>query len=138
MAVWAACATAAGAAATAQADPNSLFYQFQSPSGNISCVMDDVTGTPTAECEIVDHAYPVLPQQCLQGVGGRFELDQGGAAALVCHSDTVRAPGLAALDYGPTRSVGSLTCDSESSGVTCTDAGTGHFFRVARESYLLH
>jgi hypothetical protein len=34
-----------------------------------------------------------------------------------------------------TQSAGSITCDSELSGVTCTDASTGHFFRVSRDSY---
>jgi len=47
------------------------------------------------------------------------------------------APGLKTLDYGRTYSRGAMTCDSELSGVTCTDTGTGHFFRVSRENYEL-
>ncbi|WP_156764930.1 hypothetical protein [Mycobacterium sp. 1081908.1] len=42
-----------------------------------------------------------------------------------------------ALGFGQTRSLGTITCNSEPAGVTCTDAGTGHFFRVSRESYQL-
>lgn len=38
-------------------------------------------------------------------------------------------------DYGQTYSHGSITCDSELSGVTCADTATGHFFRVSRENY---
>jgi hypothetical protein len=45
--------------------------------------------------------------------------------------------GLPTLDYGQTHRVGSITCASEPSGVTCTDTSTGHFFRVSRESYQL-
>jgi len=30
-----------------------------------------------------------------------------------------------------------MTCDSEPSGMTCTDSSTGHFFRISRESYQL-
>jgi len=41
------------------------------------------------------------------------------------------------LDYGQTRSVGTLSCDSEPSGVTCTDSSTGHFFRVSSDSLQL-
>jgi hypothetical protein len=41
------------------------------------------------------------------------------------------------LDYGQTRSVGTITCDVELSGVTCADSSTGHFFRLSRESYEL-
>jgi hypothetical protein len=43
--------------------------------------------------------------------------------------------GLQTLDYGQTRSVGTITCSSEPSGVACTDSSTGHFFRVSQESY---
>jgi hypothetical protein len=42
-----------------------------------------------------------------------------------------------ALNYGQTRSAGAITCDSERPGMTCTDSGTGHFFRLSRESYQL-
>jgi len=39
------------------------------------------------------------------------------------------------LNYGQTRSLGVISCDSEASGITCTNANNGHFFRVSRESY---
>ena len=38
-------------------------------------------------------------------------------------------------DYGQKRSIGANTCGSEPSGMTCTDASTGHFFRMSSESY---
>jgi len=41
------------------------------------------------------------------------------------------------LDYGQSESLGPMTCVSETSGVTCTDTVTGHFFRVSRETYEL-
>jgi hypothetical protein len=40
-------------------------------------------------------------------------------------------------DYGQTYSHGSITCDSELSGVTCADTATGPFFWVSRENYEL-
>jgi hypothetical protein len=43
----------------------------------------------------------------------------------------------ATLAYGETHTVGAITCASEPSGVTCTDSGSGHFFRVSRDSYQL-
>ena len=45
--------------------------------------------------------------------------------------------GLGTLAYGKTASAGTLTCDSETTGMTCTDSSTGHFFRVSWESYQL-
>ena len=43
----------------------------------------------------------------------------------------------APLAYGQTHTVDTITCGSEPPGVTCTDTGTGHFFRVSDESYQL-
>jgi hypothetical protein len=39
------------------------------------------------------------------------------------------------LNYRQTHSLGVITCDSETSGVTCTNSNSGHFFRLSRESY---
>ena len=41
------------------------------------------------------------------------------------------------LNYGETLANGTITCKSEPAGMTCTDVSTGHFFRIARESYQL-
>jgi hypothetical protein len=41
------------------------------------------------------------------------------------------------LGYGQTVFAGTITCDSEPTGVKCTDTSTGHYFRLARESYEL-
>jgi hypothetical protein len=57
------------------------------------------------------------------------------AANIVCHSDSLRVPGEPTFDYGQAKSVGTFTCDSELSGVKCTDNITGHYFRVSRDSY---
>jgi hypothetical protein len=38
------------------------------------------------------------------------------------------------LEYGQTSSAGSITCDSEPEGMTCTDISSGHYFRMSRES----
>ena len=54
-----------------------------------------------------------------------------------CHGDTLRLPGEQTLNYGQTISAGTITCDSEPSGMTCTDSSTGHYFRVSRDSYSL-
>ena len=44
---------------------------------------------------------------------------------------------LPTLAYGQTHTVGTITCASGPSGVTCTDSSTGHFFQVSREAYTL-
>ena len=108
--------------------------QFQSPTGNIACNI----GAGGVACDISDHTYqPPPPPPCGQHFpwGSRFTLDAGKAANIVCHSDSLRVPGEPTLDYGQTKSVGTFTCDSELSGVKCTDSSTGHYFRVSRDSY---
>jgi hypothetical protein len=72
------------------------------------------------------------------GWGECIGINQGGAPALSCHTDTLRGSVEPTLNYGDKWSVNSITCDSEPSGMTCTDAGTGHFFRIARDSYGVH
>jgi len=123
--------------ATAQAG---VAPSFQTPSGNILCWMAE----NAASCHIVDYTYSVqqLPADCTSSDWpSSFKLYAGKPPYLRCNGS---APGTylgprtdETLDYGQSRSVGVMTCSSEPLGVTCTDASTGHFFRVSRDSYRL-
>jgi len=122
-----------GLAATAHADDA---YAFRSPSGNVGCKM----GTSGVLCEIKDYTWfvPRPADYTVGGKGNRFILDRGHAPiGGDWHSDHEFPDGAPTLDYGQTRIVGAITCDSEPSGMTCTDSSTGHFFRVSRDSYQL-
>jgi hypothetical protein len=132
--------------ATAHADNN--YQKFASSSGHIRCILNaQDSPAPIAMCQIGDHTYVAQPGTdehggpCPSGTdfGRDFRLDQGQPAYLTC---TYSALGSGfgpwpALDYGQTRSLGTITCDSEPAGVTCTDSSTGHFFRVSSDSYQL-
>lgn len=129
-------ATAVSLAAGAHADPGIL---FQTPSKNIACTGDVAdNGKPVVSCEIQDYTW-LIPRPAdyqLGGKGNRFILAQGQPpVAGEWHSDFGGPEGQPILDYGKTQSVGSITCDSEAAGVTCTDSSTGHFFRISRDSY---
>lgn len=144
-------ATAAAAAAVSLAGPAHArtYDYFQSPSGNIGCEMiNNDDGTAFAACKLKDHTWvaPVAPLTSggdCEYSGSDLMLLQGDApCAGFWPSQTflLQQPqygGLQTLAYGQTRSIGAITCDSEPSGVTCTDSSTGHFFRVSRESYEL-
>lgn len=71
--------------------------------------------------------------------GLEFYVGQAKPAKLGCYEGASKfdAPGLKTLDYGQTYSHGAITCNSELSGVTCTDTSTGHYFGVSRENYEL-
>jgi hypothetical protein len=130
-------------APTTYADPSAV-QQFQSPSGNIGCFIesDDGHGRARASCDIADRTWasPPRPPNCM-GPYDRLNLREGTPARLGCHGDTALGTPmdpLPVLDYGETITAGPLTCESEPLGMTCTDSSTGHYFRLARDSYELH
>ena len=143
----AAAATAVPLAATAHADDTG---QFLSPSGNIGCMMeDDAGGNIFAVCKVQDHTWVAAPSEYCQqaevpgatgGPGSDLQLGQGNTPCAGFSMNQFFFSGPYApptLAYGQTHSVGSITCDSEPSGVTCTDTSTGHLFRVSDDSYQL-
>jgi hypothetical protein len=99
-------------------------------------------GTGSIGCEGGGPYAVPKPLDCHLGWGDRFTLDQGSAPVSHCHGDTNIAPhtspgnipGVPILDYGQTRSAGAITCESEPTGVTCTDSGTRHYIRLSREA----
>jgi hypothetical protein len=115
------------------------YFQFQSPTGNLDCADGVLNDKAFALCEIREHTWtaPPRPPACEGGWGDRIGMEQGEAPSLGCHTDTVRGVGLPTLGYGEQSSAGPITCDSETSGITCTDSSTGHFFAISRDSYEL-
>ena len=130
-------------AAVAHADTK---YDFLSPSGNINCsmslqsdfVLDGVTqtGSNYVQCELSDYTWQ-LPHACpSKVVGVAFRSDDTAPPVAGCWKFPNQLPlPWPTLNYGQTRTVGVITCESEPSGVTCTNSNTGHFFRVSRDSY---
>lgn len=131
----AAAVTFIGMAATAHADPPVEI--FQSPSGNVRCeITVNHKGVPYADCTVRDAAYATAADQCeIPGpVNPQFSIAQGDTADMSCVVN-VAEPAWPTLDFGQTRSVATITCGSEPAGVTCTDTGTGRFFRISPEFY---
>ena len=76
------------------------------------------------------------PGPCTQTLGYTFVLRATGAPELSCFTSGQVIPTIySVLDYGQTRTTGAISCSSETSGITCTNTSTGHFFRVSRDSY---
>lgn len=115
---------------------------FQSPSGNIGCLIGTLVGAGDDNfvyCQIHGRPLWVAPPQppdCPLVWGSRLVLKRGMTADFACYAQSLPAPGQV-LGYGQRRSVGTIVCDSEPAGMTCTDTSTGNFFRVSRESYQL-
>ncbi|MEC3916231.1 hypothetical protein [Nocardia sp. CDC160] len=132
--------TAGAGGGTAHAMPAELL-QFRSPSGNIVCQFTTaIGGGDSVVCDIANYTYtpPPRPDWCTGGSwGSHIALNEGSAPAFGCGSVSVAADGLPTLYFNHSTTVGNLTCLSMPEGITCTDATTGHKFRIARESYEL-
>jgi hypothetical protein len=110
---------------------------FQSPSGNIACLI-----TPKfVRCDISERDWspPPHPSSCPDEVdfGQGIQLPSSGSAEFVCAGDTVLNPQAEALPYGSSSHVGSITCTSAESGMSCENAGGGGF-TLSREAYNLN
>lgn len=134
-------------AAPANADYSNV--QFLSPSANIRCQIENDDGTAFAVCKILDHTWEAAPSEYCQqasvpgatgGPGSDLQLGKNSPPCLGPHTIQIFYSGPDAppvLEYGQTRTLGAISCESEPSGVTCTDGRTGHFFRISRDSYQL-
>ena len=107
---------ALASAAHAQSAPTG----FQSPSKNVACQYFDYDKQNVLRCDIsVMETKPRRPADCELDYGGAFEMNAKGAAARICHGDTVMDKALPVLSYGEVWQRGGFTCKSEQTGVTC-------------------
>ena len=96
---------------------------FQSPSKNITCQYFDYDKQNILRCDIsAMDTKPRRPADCELDYGGAFEMNAKGAAARICHGDTVMDNSLPVLGYGEVWQRGGFTCKSEQAGVTCFNA----------------
>jgi hypothetical protein len=122
--------------ATANAEDD---IDFQSPSRNIACTMTLVPTNNVVQCDMADHTFPT-PGTCRKpgptGVATSMRADATAPPVVGCDLYASLLPSSwPVLDYGQTRTLGVITCDSEPSGITCTNSSNRHFFRLSHESY---
>lgn len=118
-------------------EDGSLIATFLSPSRNIACQLFVQGDGGEVRCDIRQATF-TPPQPAVP-----CDLDYGDSIVLTtyaefgCHGDTVFDPGGQVLGYGQRMEVGSFRCDSERTGVTCTNLSTGRGFSIRRASYRL-
>jgi hypothetical protein len=99
---------------------------FQTPSGNVHCLLRDAA----LRCEVLEHAF-APPQDCPQGWRGGIALRADGATELPCEGAPVRDDEAFVLGYGARWEGPGITCRSEEAGLRCANrAGRG--FQVSR------
>ena len=110
--------------------------RFESPSGNLYCVLDSDFIPPS--CELLKGAI-LAPELCGDGpsqVVGRIEFTDGDPQP-VCNSDTIREPDAPVLGYTGVAAWDGTTiqCLIETIGVTCIDTAATRGFFLARGQY---
>jgi hypothetical protein len=136
--------TAATIGFPASAHANPFSAQFQSPSGDISCNLVNAPpsdklgfGKNFVQCDIVNQSWvpPRPPPPGRTDATTTLVLMRGQLPIVGYGPGALAASDPESSDQPVT--AGAITCSSEQSAMRCTDASTGHFFRVSRESYEL-
>ena len=107
---------------------------FRTPSRNIVCGLSP----DTVRCDIIRKTWtpPPKPATCEFDWANGLYID-AGETGITCAGDTVIGEAGQTLEYGNGLRSGTVMCDSESIGITCTDEKTGHGFKLASAAYEL-
>ena len=112
---------------------------FHMPSQNIWCNYD-ARGAQALECDVIQRAWKGwAPRERVDGgeMGQRFEIKQTGLATAVNSSDTMKGTTGFTLHYNSKITFGSITCNSSTLGLTCTNK-TGGLMHLNRSFYTLN
>ena len=109
---------------------------FTSPSGNIACMLS----ADLLRCDIEDRDWspPPRPADCseMTGYGQGIRIEPTGPASFVCGGDTTFGGYGTVLGYGEYEAGGGMSCNSEPSGMRCSNSD-GHGFTLSRQAYTL-
>jgi hypothetical protein len=125
-------AIVAAALAIVPASASAKVKFFQTPSGNIACVL----GAGIARCDIQEHSWtaPPPPASCQDlDYGNGVQVFKGHPGQYVCAGDTVFAPDNPVLGYGDKITVNRFRCKSKPTGVRCVQRKSKHGFFISRE-----
>jgi hypothetical protein len=108
---------------------------FQSPSGNIGCVV----GGGLARCDILEHTWPTppKPEGCPVDYGNGVIVLGGHPGEYTCAGDSVFSPSAPVLGYGEKITKNRFTCTSKTSGMRCANRNSGHGFFLSRQTVRL-
>jgi hypothetical protein len=126
------------AVAVAAAGASSSITPFRTPSKNIYCAWDHLSGTPQLlRCDVQQLAHKApKPRGCQFEAGSSFGMNPTGRAAVLCVSDAVYDAHARVLPYGKTRRFGPFKCTSKTSGLRCSNRSRHGFF-LNRDRYKL-
>ena len=115
-------------------------FMFQTPSGNVVCSGGVDTGDISdVMCEIIERNGPPAqprPAGCSAAWGHHYSMPSRGPVEMACGGPRARGGrGVEVAPYGVTGRWGKISCRSEQTGLTCTNAdGHGFFLSRARQA----
>jgi hypothetical protein len=120
------------AAAPATAD----VFPFSMPSRNVDCTVGQGDGPSDIVCVIFDRSGPPprpVPAGCAGGWGHVYAMQERGPVEMRCGGPGGKntAAYVEIAPYGQTGRFGGITCLSQETGLTCSNAD-GHGFRLSR------
>lgn len=103
--------------------------QFQSPSGNIRCVIDDTDVTfVRCDLEVDQQSYTQRPASCEGEWGRSFGVTEAGRGFLNCATESIDGTSdPVVLPYGVILELDGVSCQSARTGMTCTNVEGGGF-----------
>jgi hypothetical protein len=113
-------------------------FGFMTPSTNIYC-NGAVSGGGELFCTIINRSGPTplpKPQSCNGVWGHEFSLKGHGRAMMICGPRPQPVDYSDIAEYGVSANFGDVTCHSERTGFTCTNAD-GHGFFLSRRKQLV-
>lgn len=111
--------------------------RWQTPSGNIYCVVDEAGIPPSCEIGAGAIRDPGVCRGTPTPFVGRLEIRHGRARA-ICNTDTIRTGASArTIAYGTVVGSADVICLSEEIGVTCVGTANPVGFFVRRGQYFL-
>lgn len=124
----------APAAPDASAAADGTQQYFQSPTGNIVCLLD-YADEGYVRCDILqlNRSFTQTPDDCTEDWGDSFTVTETSRRGeVLCHGDTVAMPDAQVLEYGQTLTDYGIACTSSKSGMSC-ETDSGHGFAIARK-----
>ena len=131
-------AAAVLATAAPRPAPRVQLESFQTPTGNIACMADDMDedGRWELRCDVGARDWEGgRARDCDLDSGDSVGMSATGRPYWVCHGDTILRSG-PVLGYGSTWRKGPFTCVVARAGVTCRNRAQ-HGFSLSRASYRL-
>lgn len=112
--------------------PESSYFYFQTPSGNIGCaIWPGKDSYLRCDMKELRQTYKDPPSDCEFSWGSAFQLTATGKGEVICFNDTSLNASATKLEYGKTFELNGFHCVSEKTGLTCKNAA-GHGFTLSK------